>query len=246
MAADVVTAAAIAVDAIGSSELAASAVTEIQTGLSSLDAAGIRAAVGLATANLDTQLLGIQADTDNVQTRLPAALVSGRMDSSVGAMAANVVTAAAIATDAIGAAELAADAVTEIQAGLSSLDAAGIRAALGMATANLDTQLTTITTKTNIIPDDPSEATIKKNVAFNNFTFKIFDTSGNPATGKTVTATRSIDGGAFAACTNSVVEISNGYYKINLSTADLNGDAIALKFTASGCKDRGFLLTPES
>jgi len=56
----------------------------------------------------------IIGDTDNIQTRLPAALVSGRMDSSVGAMAADVVTAAAIAADAIGASELAADAVAEI------------------------------------------------------------------------------------------------------------------------------------
>jgi hypothetical protein len=42
----------------------------------------------------------VQADTDNMQTRLPAALVSGRMDASVGAMAANVLTASALATDA--------------------------------------------------------------------------------------------------------------------------------------------------
>jgi hypothetical protein len=38
----------------------------------------------------------IMADTNDIQTRLPAALVSGRMDSSTGAMAANVLTAAAI------------------------------------------------------------------------------------------------------------------------------------------------------
>lgn len=41
----------------------------------------------------------IQADTDNIQTRLPAALVGGRMDSSIGAMAANTLTAAATAAD---------------------------------------------------------------------------------------------------------------------------------------------------
>ena len=42
----------------------------------------------------------IQADTDNIQTRLPAALVGGRMDVSVGAMEAGVFTASALATDA--------------------------------------------------------------------------------------------------------------------------------------------------
>ncbi len=75
-----------------------------------LDAAGTRSAVGLASANLDTQLSGIQSDTNDIQTRIPAALVSGRMDASVGAMADNVVTASAVA----------ADAVTEIQSGLAT------------------------------------------------------------------------------------------------------------------------------
>lgn len=71
----------------------------------------------------------------------PNALISGRFDASVGAMANDVVTAAAIAANAIGAAEiadgaidaatfaanaidanaLAASAVSEIQSGLSTL-----------------------------------------------------------------------------------------------------------------------------
>lgn len=41
--------------------------------------------------------------------RIPAALVSGRMDCSVGAMAADVVTAAAIASNALSIAKFAAD-----------------------------------------------------------------------------------------------------------------------------------------
>src|SRR5215510_10705584 len=99
-----------------------------------LDAAGTRTALGLASSNLDTQLSGIQTDTDNLQTRLPTALVSGRMDASVGSMAPNTLTASALATDA----------VTEMQAGLSTLDQAGVRAALGLASPNLDTQLSTL------------------------------------------------------------------------------------------------------
>jgi hypothetical protein len=47
----------------------------------------------------------IQTDTDDIQTRLPAALVGGRMDSSVGAMASNVITATAL--DATAATEIA-------------------------------------------------------------------------------------------------------------------------------------------
>lgn len=76
----------------------------------------------------------IMADTNDIQARLPAALVGGRMDASVGAMATDVLTSTA----------LAASAVTEIQSGLSTLDAAGVRTAVGLASANLDTQLSTI------------------------------------------------------------------------------------------------------
>jgi hypothetical protein len=45
--------------------------------------------------------VAIEADTVDIQGRLPATLVSGRMDASVGAMAANVLTASALATDAV-------------------------------------------------------------------------------------------------------------------------------------------------
>ena len=146
---------------------------------SGLDAAGVRAAVGLASANLDTQLAAIdtkttnlpsdpadqsliiaattslsgligtpagaslaadvaavQSDTNDLQSRIPAALVSGRIDATVGAMQTDVLTSTA----------LAASAVTEIQAGLSTLDAAGIRTAVGLASANLDTQLDALPT----------------------------------------------------------------------------------------------------
>lgn len=104
-----VDAAAIATDAIDADAIAASAVTEIQA--------------GLATS---TQVDDAEGDLNDIQTRLPAALVGGRMDSSVGAMAASVVTAAAIATDAIDGDAVAASAVTEIQSGLAT--AAGVSA----------------------------------------------------------------------------------------------------------------------
>lgn len=51
----------------------------------------------------------VHSDLDDIQARLPAALVGGRMDASVGAMAANVITATAIAADAITDAKVAAD-----------------------------------------------------------------------------------------------------------------------------------------
>lgn len=63
---------------------------------------------------LQAELDGIQADTEDIQSRLPAALVSGRIDASVGAMAANVITASALNADAVD--EIWDEAMTELSA----------------------------------------------------------------------------------------------------------------------------------
>ena len=80
---------------------------------------------------------------------------------------------------------------------------------------------------------------VKKNQALNSFEFMMTDSTNHaPATGKTVTVTRSIDGGAFGAGTLSgVTELSNGIYYINFGSGDLNGNVITLRATASGCDD---------
>lgn len=66
---------------------------------------------GLATS---AALATVQSDTDDIQTRLPAVLVGGRIDSSVGAMAANTLTASALAADAVD--EIWAKTMTELAA----------------------------------------------------------------------------------------------------------------------------------
>jgi len=77
-------------------------------------------------------------------------------------------------------------------------------------------------------------------IALANFPFvMVLDTDfGTPATGKTVTAQISKDGGAFVTCQNSVSAIGNGYYKISLTASEMTALTIALKFTASGCGQR--------
>lgn len=84
------------VDAAVSSRLAAASYT------APLSAGDTRSAVGLASANLDTQLSGIQSDTDNIQTRLPAALVSGRMSSDVEAIGDSTTAAAGLKALGLG------------------------------------------------------------------------------------------------------------------------------------------------
>lgn len=78
---------------------------------------------------VDTVVDAIQAKTDNLPSS-PAAVGS----------------AMTLAADAMNASALAADAVAEIQSGLSTLTAAGVRTAVGLASANLDTQLDVLPT----------------------------------------------------------------------------------------------------
>lgn len=95
-----------------------------------ITASGVRTAIGLASANMDTQLAVIQADTDDLQTRIPAALVGGRIDASVGAIANNAITAASIAADAITDAKVANDVtIASVTGSVGSIATDGITAA---------------------------------------------------------------------------------------------------------------------
>ena len=147
---------------------------ELDSGLAALndlDAAGVRSAVGLASANLDTQLGtidtvvdGIQTDLDNgtdglgaIKADTAAILIDTnelQTDDVPGLIAAlNDPTAAAVADavwDEAKAGHVAAGSFgEEVQAhalsseisALNDLDAAGVRSAVGLASANLDTQL---------------------------------------------------------------------------------------------------------
>jgi hypothetical protein len=89
---------------------------------------------------------------------------------------------------------------------------------------------------------------ITKNVALSNFSFLMVDSTDHvtPKTGLTVTAERSIDGAAFAACANAVAEVGNGVYKINLAASDLNGNVITLKFTAVGADQRTITIVTQA
>lgn len=79
-----------------------------------------------------------------------------------------------------------------------------------------------------------------KNTSLTDFPFFMTDSSDHISgkTGLAITATRSIDGGAFAACANAAAEVDNGVYKIDLDASDLNGDVITFMFAASGADSR--------
>jgi len=126
--------------------------------------------------------------------------------------------------------------------GLNDLGALEVRlnavraAALDELTpANIPADIDAIKLKTDALPSG-----VAKNVAFNNLMFTmVLATDGKtPATGKTVVAQISKDGGAFVNCANAVAEVSNGWYKISLIQAEMNADIVALKFTETDCLQR--------
>src|SRR5262245_15864501 len=92
------------------------------------------------------------ADIAAVKAVLPAALVSGRIDASVGAMAAGTITAAAVATDAIDADAIAADAVTEIQSGLATAaNLSTVNTTVNNSSGFVDTEVAAIKAKTDLL-----------------------------------------------------------------------------------------------
>jgi hypothetical protein len=98
----------------------------------------------------------------------------------------------------------------------------------------------------NVVSVAGAASNIKKNQALTGFEFLMTNsTSHNPQTGLTVTSTVSHDGGSFGSTTNSVTEIANGWYTLNLSASDMNGNNVALRFTASGADDRDILIVTQ-
>jgi len=91
----------------------------------------------------------ISATVDSIAAKLFKG--HGKVDSTTAsrAVAGDAMT---LADDAITSAKVASSAVAEIQSGLSTLDAAGVRTAVGLASANLDTQLASLETNTNDLP----------------------------------------------------------------------------------------------
>ncbi len=186
----------------------------------------IAVTTGVVAANL-TEYLGSAAP----------ALVGGRFDSSTGAMAAGVVTAAAIATDAIDDDAIATGAIASTAFAAGAINAAAIaNSAIDAATfaagaldANALAADAVDKIRDGILPT--------QNVAFPNLEFLFVAASDHvtPVTGATGTGvTRSIDGGSFGAGTGTLAEVGNGIYQYDASAADMNGGVITFRFVGTG------------
>lgn len=176
----------------------------------------------LANTNLNATVgsRASQASVDDIPTNAELTAALANLDAAVSTRA----TPAQVAT------ELATyDGPTNAEMEARTLVAASYATASALSTAQTD-----LTQIKNDLPTRPT-----KNTALANFPFVMRLSSDHVtgATGKTVTATRSLDGAAFGACANAVSEVANGVYKISLAAGDLNADTVTLRFTATDCDD---------
>ena len=179
-------------------------------------------------AELDSAQAAIVADTEDLQTQV------GTAGAGLTAVPWNAAWDAEVQSEC-------ADALTAYDP--------PTKAELDSAHATTDGKIDTVDANVDSILEDTgttlpaaitalTEAGIKKNAALSGFTFYMTDSTNHVAsTGLTVTAERSLDGAAFAACANAVTELSDGCYSIDLATTDLNGDVVVLKFTATDTDD---------
>lgn len=168
-----ITAGSIAADAIGASELAADAVAEIAAGVRTeltTELGRIDAAVStrLASAGYTTPpTVGAIADQvwDEVLSGHAGVGSTGAALAAAGGSGDPWATALPGAYGAGTAGQIVGDYLDQAVSSVSGLDAAGVRTAIGLASANLDTQLSTIDTvadgikaKTDNLPADPADA----------------------------------------------------------------------------------------
>ncbi len=106
----------------------------------------------------------------------------------------------------------------------------------------VDTGTTLPASITALQNDSPGYPT--KGVALTNFVFFMVDSADHVSakTGLTVTATVGKDGGAFAGSTNSSSEISDGFYKLTITSTEMNADVVSLKLMADGADVRAITI----
>lgn len=188
----------------------------------------------------DVDVRSLQANVINTAAFAAAAITNAKIASNafvnaafdtncIGAaqLAPNCITSTQIATNAIGAAQLAGGAIAASKFAINAISAAAFAADAITATVLAASAAQKI--RDEILPT--------QNAAFNNLEFLFVAASDHvtPVTAATViSATRSIDGGAFVAVAGSIAEVGNGIYSFDALAADMNGGTITFRFIATG------------
>lgn len=204
--------------------------------------ASVLLSAGIGTGQLDFTSGVVKANaTQILGTAVSTPATAGILDVNVKNM--NNVAGTAITTIKAVQGLTTADTVTTVSGNVNG-SVGSVTGAVGSVTGNVGGNvvgsvgsLTTNNDKTGYSLT-AGQLFVKKNTALSNFMFVMTDsTTHAPKTAVTVTAQRSIDGAAFAACANAVTELSNGVYTINLANTDLNGTNIMLRFTGASSDD---------
>lgn len=212
----------------------------VRLGLTALPNAAADAAGGLPVSDaggldLDAKL----ANTNEITTARMQELDAGGLPGDIAGL--NDPTAAAIADAVLDealsghtTAGTLGKAVADTETDAAAVAAAATEARLAELDAgNLPTDIAGLPTAAAIA----AAVLPAKNTALANIGFYMRLSAGGAATGKTITVTRSIDGGAFASGTGTAAEIANGMYQYDASQADMNGDMILFRFSEADCDD---------
>lgn len=121
-----------------------------------------------------------------------------------------------------------------------------LQGATNMAPVVLEIELTAVDNQDAVrfgLSSLPNGSTrVKKNASMANFPIYMVAATDHvtPKTGLTITAQRSLDGAAFAACANSATEVGLGWYVIALASTDTNADLILFSFSATAADATAF------
>lgn len=201
----------IAANAITATSINADAITDAKVA-SDVTIASVTGAVGSVTGAVGSV------------TGAVGSIASGGITAA--SIASDAITAAKIAADAITAAKLAADVTTEVQSGLSTLTQANVRTAVGLASANLDTQLDALPTNAELTTalGTADDATLAAVAALNNLSSAQAQTAATAALNAYDPPTRTE---ATSDKAEIITEVNANETKID--TLDTVADAIKLQ-----------------
>lgn len=216
------------------------AATTVTTALTTTFTGNLTGSVGSVTGAVGSVTGAVGSVTGNVGGNVvgSVASVTARVTANADQLAGQTVTAAAGVTFPTSVAS-----PTNITAGtITTVTNLTNAPTAGDLTATMKTSVTTAATAATptvtVGAVAAAASNIKKNTSFD-ISFPMTDSTNHlPATGLTVTATRSIDGAAYGACVNAVTEVGAGTYNIVFAAADTNGNSIMYKFTAASSDTR--------
>lgn len=172
-----------------------------------------------------------------------AALATAAALTTVDTVVDGIQTDLSNGTDGLGALKTLIDlvkAVTDVLPDSGALTSLAQAAVLGALADSAATGAPTSADTIMAYMKQAINSTSRKNVAQPDIPLLMVLASDHvtPAVGLTVTATRSLDGGTWAAVSGTIAEVGNGAYSFDATAADKNGTICQYRFVAATADDR--------